>query len=203
VLADAARRGQHVLEIGRTVLVGRRADADELQRPVMHRGGNVDGELQPAIGGIALDHLFQTGLMDRDAAVVEDLALALVHIQTERVVAHFRQASAGDQTNLAGDNNGDFPRRKTFLSDLVVVARPIDQAHYARRQRRARREVDPWFKGGGVGARGRHVARLHRQHALRSLAPNPLIETADEVHQRHRFTVKKRRPVFGKRQRWL
>jgi hypothetical protein len=27
--------------------------------------------------------------------------------------------------------------------------------------------------------------------------------TADEVHQRHRFTVKKRRPVFGKRQRWL
>jgi hypothetical protein len=54
VLADAARGGQHVLEIGRSVLVGRRADADELQRPVMHRGDDVGGELQPAIGGIAL-----------------------------------------------------------------------------------------------------------------------------------------------------
>jgi hypothetical protein len=59
VLADAARGGQHVLEIGRTVLVGRRADADELRRPVMHRD-DVGGELQPAIGRIALDPLFQT-----------------------------------------------------------------------------------------------------------------------------------------------
>jgi hypothetical protein len=59
VLADAARGSQHVLEIGRTVLVGRRADADELRRPVMHRG-DVGGELQPAIGRIALDPLFQT-----------------------------------------------------------------------------------------------------------------------------------------------
>jgi len=53
--------------------------------------------LQPAVGGIALDHLFQTGLMDREAAVVEDLDLALVPIRTEPVLAHFRQASASDQ----------------------------------------------------------------------------------------------------------
>jgi len=139
VLADAARGGQHVLEIGR------RADADELQRPVMHRGGDVGGELQPAIGGIALDHLFQTRLMDRDAAAVEDLDLALVDIETEHVVAHFRQASAGDQADLAGADNGDFHEMETFLSNLVVVARPIDQARDAFRQRRARREVDPLF----------------------------------------------------------
>ncbi|KFB74428.1 MAG: hypothetical protein AW09_000267 [Candidatus Accumulibacter phosphatis] len=152
MLADAARGGQHVLEIGRTVLVGRRADADELRRPVMHRDGDVGGELHPAISGIALDPLRQTGLMDREAAVVEDLDLALIHIQAEHVVAHFRQAGAGDQANLAGANNGDVPGRKTFLSDRVVVAIAIDQARDARGQRRARREVDPLFEGGGVCA---------------------------------------------------
>jgi len=35
VLADAARGREHVLEIDRTVLVGRRTSADELQRPVV------------------------------------------------------------------------------------------------------------------------------------------------------------------------
>ena len=37
VPADAARRGQHVLQVGRAVLVGRRADGDELHRAVRDR----------------------------------------------------------------------------------------------------------------------------------------------------------------------
>jgi hypothetical protein len=46
VAADAAGGRQHVLQVGRAVLVGRRAHADELQRAVRHRGGHVGGELQ-------------------------------------------------------------------------------------------------------------------------------------------------------------
>jgi hypothetical protein len=53
--------------------------------------------------------------------------LALIHIPTECVVARFRQASAGEQAGIAGPNNGDFPGRKAFLSDRVVVALPIDK----------------------------------------------------------------------------
>ena len=36
VLADGTRDRQHVLEIGRAVFVGRRADGDELQLAVGH-----------------------------------------------------------------------------------------------------------------------------------------------------------------------
>jgi hypothetical protein len=49
----------------------------------MHRDDEVGGELQPAIRGIALDHLFQIRLMDQDAAIVEDLDLALIDIDSE------------------------------------------------------------------------------------------------------------------------
>jgi hypothetical protein len=157
---------EHILEIGRTVLVGRRADADELQRAVMHRGGDVGRELQRPAAALRLHHLLQTRLMDRDAAAVEDLDLAFVDIQAQHVVAHFRQAGAGDQADVAGANDGDFHMRTTFLSDLVITAIPIDEARDAFRQRRAGAKSIHFSQRGGVGVGRRHVARLHRQHPL-------------------------------------
>jgi hypothetical protein len=108
VAADAACGGQHVLHVGRAVLVGRRAHADELQRAVRDRGGDVGRELQPARRAVARDDLVQPRLVDRDAALVEDADLARVDVQADHVVAHFGEAGAGDEADVAGADDGDF-----------------------------------------------------------------------------------------------
>jgi hypothetical protein len=77
------------LESGRTVLIGRRAEASELHRPVMHRDGEVASALPAAHHGIALDHLFQNRPTDQNVASIEDpersrdLEPALVQVHTD------------------------------------------------------------------------------------------------------------------------
>ena len=66
--ADIACRGQHILQVGRTILVGRRADGDELQRAMRHRALDVGRELQTTASNIALHDLEQPGFMDRQGA---------------------------------------------------------------------------------------------------------------------------------------
>ncbi len=73
---------------------GGRADADELHRAVLHRGGDVGREMEAAGDHVAQHHLLQAGLVDRDLAVLEQVDLAFVHIHADDVVAHFRQAGA-------------------------------------------------------------------------------------------------------------
>ena len=48
VAADGARRRDHVLQVGRAVLVGRRAHRDELQRAVRDAARDIGRELEPA-----------------------------------------------------------------------------------------------------------------------------------------------------------
>jgi hypothetical protein len=53
VAADGAGRRDDILQVGRAVLVGRRAHRDELQQAVRDRFGHVGGEAQPAGGAVA------------------------------------------------------------------------------------------------------------------------------------------------------
>jgi len=55
--ADIARRGQHVLQVGRAIFLGQRADGDELQRAMGHRAPDVGGELQATARYVALQDL--------------------------------------------------------------------------------------------------------------------------------------------------
>src|SRR5471030_1216220 len=108
VLADVAGGGQHVLQIGRAVFVGRRADSDELQTAVRHRGGDVGREMQTAGGAVARHDFFQARLMDRDAAAIEHGDFFLVDVEAENVVTQFGQTGSGHQAYVAGANNRDF-----------------------------------------------------------------------------------------------
>jgi hypothetical protein len=106
--ADVARRGEHVFQVGRTILVGRRADCDELELAVRHRRVDVGGKAQATRRFVAADHRLQAGFVNGNAAVVENVDLALIEIETEHVVADFGKAGSGDQADIAGTDDGDF-----------------------------------------------------------------------------------------------
>ena len=53
-------------------------------------------------------HLLQARLVDRHAAVVEDLDLARIDVEAEHVVADFGETRAGHETDVARADNGDF-----------------------------------------------------------------------------------------------
>ena len=108
VAGDAFGHGQNVLQVGRAVFVGRRADGDELYFGVVDGFCHVGGEAQPAFGHVALDDGLQAGLPDRDDTGLELVDLALVDIHADHGMADFREAGAGDEANVAGAENGEF-----------------------------------------------------------------------------------------------
>jgi hypothetical protein len=107
VLRDIARGGQHVLQVGRAVLVGRCANGDHLDFAVQRRFARVGGEGQPACLHVAPHDIRQAGLMDGNAAASQQRDLGFVQVQAQDVVAHVRQAGPADQADVAGSDDGD------------------------------------------------------------------------------------------------
>ena len=69
---------------------------------MLHAVRRIGGELQATGFSIALDQGVKTGLMDGYIAGLEPRNLALVHIDTDHMVTSICQASARDQTHIAG-----------------------------------------------------------------------------------------------------
>ncbi len=96
--ADRGRGVEDVPHVGRAVLVGRRADGDELKTAVRHRGVDVGREAQAPRIDVAMDHVLQSRLVDRHAARLEHVDLACVDVEAKHVVADFGEAGAGDES---------------------------------------------------------------------------------------------------------
>jgi len=107
VPADGARRGDHVLQVGRAVLAWRRAHRDQLQLAVRHARRDVGGKTQPPRFAVALDDRFQAGLEDGNLAFVQPRDLAFIDIETENAIAGIRQARAGHQSHVARSYDSD------------------------------------------------------------------------------------------------
>src|SRR5580765_186327 len=108
VFADVVRGSEYILQIGRTIFIGRGTDRDELNVTMGHAGGNVGRKCQPTSNAIARDYVFQTRLMDRNTAAVENIDLVSIDIETKHVVTQLRQTSASNQTDITGADNGNF-----------------------------------------------------------------------------------------------
>ena len=113
-LADVARRGEDVLEVGVAHLIAGRAHADEDHLGVGVGLGLVGGEVQAAGLVVALDQLVEARLVDRADAVLELLDLLGVHVEAGHLVADVRKAGAGDESDVAGADHGD-THRSLFL----------------------------------------------------------------------------------------
>ena len=96
VLANGASNSADVLQIRRTILVGRSADRDELEQAMGDARRNIGGESQPAAGAVAANHLIQTRFVDGDLATLQQRHLALVHIDAQHLVADFGKTGPGD-----------------------------------------------------------------------------------------------------------
>jgi hypothetical protein len=99
---------KNVLQVGRTVFIGRRADGDELDGAVLNGLFDVGGEAQAAGRDIAADHVLQARFVDRNAAFLKDADLLRIDVQTEDVIAHFGQTGTTDQTDITGADNSNF-----------------------------------------------------------------------------------------------
>ena len=100
MLGDGPRDGQHVLEVGRAVLVGGRADRDHLEQAVRDAFGGIGREPQPALGHVALDQLVEARLVDGHLAAIETLDLARIDVDADDLVARIGEARSGDQSNV-------------------------------------------------------------------------------------------------------
>src|SRR6267142_460902 len=86
---------------GRSVLAGRRAHRDALHGPELHGARDVGGETQAPSRDVALDHLCEPRLVDRNAARLELADLRLVEIQAKHVVTDLSEAGARHQADVA------------------------------------------------------------------------------------------------------
>ena len=129
VLADGARDGQHVLEIGRAVLIGRRAHGNELEQAVIHGFLGVGRELEAPGLDVAFDIGLEAGLVDRNLALVQASDLVLVDVVADDVVAHFGHAGACDEADIAGAEDGQShrlgPEFTRNAAELYTAWRPI------------------------------------------------------------------------------
>lgn len=69
---SSAGRRQHVLQVSGAVLVGRRADGDELDRAELDGLLHIGGEVQTAGRHVAGDHLIEPRLVDGNAPLLQD-----------------------------------------------------------------------------------------------------------------------------------
>ena len=97
-----------MLQISGTVFVGGRADRDDLDFRVADRSFHLGGEVQAAFPHVPGDQFLQTRFPDGKHALVEPLDLRRVDVEAKDRVADLGQASAGDQSHVAGAENGKF-----------------------------------------------------------------------------------------------
>ncbi len=106
-MADGARDGEHVAQVGRAVLIWRGADGDDLEQAVLHALRRIRGEFEAPGVGIALDERIEPGLVDGHLALVQALDLAGVDIDADDVIARLGEAGARDEAHVAGAEDGD------------------------------------------------------------------------------------------------
>ena len=105
VLADGARHRQHIAQVRRTILIGRRAHRNQLELSVPHAFRGTGGEAQTTRIEIALDHRIEAGLMDGHLAPLQHGGLAFVDVHAHHMVAGIRQTRARHQAHVARAKN--------------------------------------------------------------------------------------------------
>ena len=106
-LGDLAGDRLHVLQVGRAVLSGWRADGDEDHQRAVHSLRQVGGELEPVLRHVLGDQAVEPRLVDRDLAAFQRRDLRRVVIHAGDVDAELGETGAGHQADVTASNYTD------------------------------------------------------------------------------------------------
>ena len=96
---------KHILQVGATILVGRRAYADECSVGFLQGFGIVAGKRQQAFAHVVVNHVFKTRFPYREYAVVEVVNLFAVDVEARYADTHFGETSSRNKSYVARSNN--------------------------------------------------------------------------------------------------
>ena len=111
MLGDGAGHGQHILQVGAAVFVGRRAHGQKDQLAVRHAFGGIGGELQTAQLLVVDDECIEAWFMDGNLSGLECRDFLLIHIHAKHLVAYVGQHGALHKTDIAGTKDSNFHTR--------------------------------------------------------------------------------------------
>ena len=116
VVADRARHLEHVLQIGRAVLVGWRANRNEDDFGALHGVRHVRREDQAAVPLIPHDHGFESRLVDRQLILLERRNLGGIDVGANHFVASLREARTHDEPDVPRADDGYLHVRSALRS---------------------------------------------------------------------------------------
>lgn len=105
MLSELTGHGKHVFQIGRAVLIGRRANGREHHLDIIEHLGEVGSELEAFEAHITLHQLFETWLIDGHNTILQFLYLLCIDIDTRYMCSHLGEARTTDQAYIAGAYN--------------------------------------------------------------------------------------------------
>ena len=119
LLADHAGGRLDVACVARAVVPGWSGDGDEAD------GGGGDsflvagGEAEPFLVDVPFDDFFEARLVDRDDSFFEVFDFRLVDIEAYDLVSHFREAGAGDKSDVSCSYNQNL--HTSFLPKVLFL----------------------------------------------------------------------------------
>ena len=108
VLAEGARDGENVLQVGGAIFVGGSAHGAEDHLYVVEDAGEVGREAEAAFALVPQDHFIKARFVYGDFPFLEGFDFRLVHIDACDVDAHFGKACTTDKSDIAGSDNRMF-----------------------------------------------------------------------------------------------
>ncbi len=114
-LADRSGDVEHVLEVGRAVLVRRRAHRDEDDLRLLCDPWHIGREAQAAGGDVPLHQGLESGFIDGDMSPVQRLHLLIIDVAADDRVAGLRQAGAGNEADVSSPYDSNTHRWSRFF----------------------------------------------------------------------------------------
>ena len=100
MLANSVGHIEHILQVGRAILIGRCSHADKNHLPMLHCHFRIGGEFKIAIGERFADIVFKAGLVDWHMAGVERVYFFLIYIDADNLVSNIGKTGPGDKTDV-------------------------------------------------------------------------------------------------------